>query len=66
LQFCGQFFDDFPQSVDLGVGLIQVVQTLLDPQLQVQVAAANVDRLTGSRITEIKKMVLFLKWLKMC
>jgi len=44
LQFTGQLFNDFPQSVDLSVGLIKIVQTFLDANLQVQVAARDVNR----------------------
>ena len=45
LKFPGQLLDDFPQPVDLGVGLVHVLQPLLDADVEGQVAAADVDRL---------------------
>ena len=45
LKFPGQLLDDFPQPVDLGVGLVHVLQPLLDADVEGEVAAADVDRL---------------------
>ena len=56
LQFSGQLFDDFPQSVDLRVGLIKIVQTFLDADLQVQVATRDVNRFRGRRVPIIIRL----------
>ena len=52
LQLAGQLLDDLPESVDLRVGLVQILQPLLDPDLQVEVAAADVHRLGRGRVPE--------------
>lgn len=56
LKLSGQLLDDLPQAVDLCVGLIEIFQPLLDPDLQVEVAAADVHRLGGGRVP-VKKCV---------